>query len=113
MSVATIKRRIAVLVATPIAAGGLTLAGAAPAQAACTANTYVVSRPVAGVYAQPSDEASPITSKNRGDRVTGPSELAHVRRGRHTWTGVSLDSASTSGRRGWMHADDLTFTGCS
>ncbi len=33
MSVATLTRRLAVLVATPLATGGLTLAGAAPAAA--------------------------------------------------------------------------------
>jgi hypothetical protein len=96
----------------PIAAGGLTLAGAAPAQAACTTNSYIVRGPDTGVYPQPSEDSHPTTSKNRGDRVTGPSELQHVRHGRYTWTGVDVNGPN-DGRRGWMHAEALDYIGCN
>jgi hypothetical protein len=57
MSVATLKRRVAVLVAAPIAVGGLTLAGAAWT--------------VAGLQDQPSHKSPDVTIQKSGDRVTG------------------------------------------
>ncbi len=62
MSVATFKRRIAVLVITPIV--GLTLAGAAGT--------------VAGVYDRPSHNSLDLTMPERGDRLTGPLGSAHI-----------------------------------
>ena len=64
MCIATLKRRIAVLVAMPIAAGGLTLAGAAWT--------------VDGVYDRPSHNFLDITSQESGDRVTGALGSAHI-----------------------------------
>jgi hypothetical protein len=64
MSVATMKRKIAVFAAIPIAAGGLTLAGAA--------------WNAAGVYDRPSHNSLSLAIQESGDRVTGPLGSAHI-----------------------------------
>ena len=110
MSVATIKRRIAVLVAMPIAAGGLTLAGATPASA-CTENVYKVTWNVAGVYAGPSHNAIHIKNKESGDRVTGPTGWARFPSEGNYWTKVEVEAQGF--HEGWMRDDALTYVGCN
>jgi hypothetical protein len=104
------KRKIAVLVAAPLAAGGLTLAGSAPAHA-CTDNIYKVTWNVAGVYERPSQDSFKIKDKNSGDRITGPAGWAHIPNEGNSWTKVWVSEHTPGARDGWMRDDALNYIG--
>jgi hypothetical protein len=96
--------------------GGLAITAAAPAQAAaasCTTDAYRVVWPVAGVYDQLSQSSYQITTKQNGERVTGPAgDLAHVRANGYSWTKVWVKSVP-GWREGWMRDDAVTYVGCA
>ncbi|MEU8365325.1 hypothetical protein AB0C27_55855 [Nonomuraea sp. NPDC048882] len=116
MFASTIKR-VALSVFTAAAMSGALALGSAvlPAQAAsanCSNNVYRVVWPHAGVYPRMSQAAAPLTTKQAGERVTGPTGWGHVYANGHHWTKVWVNSVP-GWREGWMRDDAVTYIGCS
>jgi hypothetical protein len=114
MRTTAITRRLATgVLASAIAATGLGVAVASPAQA-CDTNAYHVVWPVAGVYDRMTQNSFMITKKSSGERVTGPTGLGHVYNpdNGYSWTKVWVYSVPGF-REGWMRDDAVTYVGCA
>jgi hypothetical protein len=109
-------KRVAVSIFTAAAVSGSAALGTAlPVQAtsaACTNNAYRVVWPSAGVYDQMSQNSFRITTKQSGDRVTGPTGWGHVYGNGYYWTKVWVNSVP-GWREGWMRDDAVTYIGCA
>jgi len=103
--------RIAVAIAGFAAIAVSPLITATPAHA-CSTNAYRVVWDFAGVYARPSHDSYPITTKRYDNRVTGPTGWGHEPANGYSWTKVWVYS-EPGWREGWMRDDAVTFTGCN